>query len=106
MAFSLVARLFRALCKKATPGDCIVNQPSTASYAGLTRVSIATLILRSGLLAASRRMTACSHGSRRAQERAPHHEAIHQRVKKFGAEAARPTLPGGRGGCGAGRGCC
>src|SRR5436305_9303138 len=29
------------------------------------------------------------------------------RVKKFGAEAARPTLPGGRGGCcGAGRGCC
>src|ERR1700733_9746228 len=28
------------------------------------------------------------------------------RVKKFGADAARPTLPGGRGGGGAGRGRC
>jgi hypothetical protein len=41
MAFSLVdPRLLRAVSKKATPDDRVVNQPCTASYAGLTGVSV------------------------------------------------------------------
>src|SRR5258705_2500567 len=70
------------------------RRPSAEATVSRGAAQVFDLILRSGRLAASRRMKArLPHGSRRARERAPHHE-VRCRAAETGVPTGMASNPG------------